>query len=81
MFPYQFLCTWIVVITCLGQVKADKANDQGSERSTSPDSTSTHSTLSEDLSEASHNIPAKIIEKSAPRGADCTRNAKVNKQV
>ncbi|XP_050881421.1 polyadenylate-binding protein-interacting protein 4 isoform X1 [Lathyrus oleraceus] len=64
------------IITCLGQVKADKANDQGSERSTSPDSTSTHSTLSEDLSEASHNIPAKIIEKSAPRGADCTRNAK-----
>lgn len=81
MFPYQFLCACIVVVTCLGQVKADKANDHGRERSTSPDSTSTHSTLSEDLSEASHNVPAKIIEKSAPRGTDCTRNSKVNKPV
>ncbi|XP_039688430.1 uncharacterized protein [Medicago truncatula] len=61
---------------CLGRVEADKANDQGSERSTSPDSTSTHSTLSEDLNEVSHNSPAKFIEKSAPRGTDCTRNAK-----
>ncbi|AES70312.1 uncharacterized protein [Medicago truncatula] len=56
--------------------ETDKANDQGSERSTSPDSTSTHSTLSEDLNEVSHNSPAKFIEKSAPRGTDCTRNAK-----
>jgi len=77
----QFSCTHIVVDPSLGRVEADKANDQGSERSTSPDSTSTHSTLSEDLNEASHNSPAKFIEKSAPRGTDCTRNAKVNKSV
>ncbi|WJX31747.1 hypothetical protein P8452_20145 [Trifolium repens] len=62
--------------TCLRQVKADKASDQGSERSTSPDSTCTHSTISEDLKEASNNFPAKFIEKSAPRGEDHTRNAK-----
>ncbi|KAK2387242.1 polyadenylate-binding protein-interacting protein [Trifolium repens] len=61
--------------TCLRQVKADKASDQGSERSTSPDSTCTHSTISEDLKEASNDFPAKFIEKSALRG-DRTRNAK-----
>ncbi|PNY13379.1 hypothetical protein L195_g010032, partial [Trifolium pratense] len=64
--------------TCLRRVKADKASDQSSEteRSTSPDSTCTHSTISEDLKEASNNFPAKFIEKSAPRGKDRTNNAK-----
>jgi hypothetical protein len=81
---FIILCSLILlssicdVDTCLRQVKADKASDQGSERSTSPDSTCTHSTISEDLKEASNNFPAKFIEKSAPRGEDHTRNAKVN---
>lgn len=58
-----------------------KVNDQCSERSTSADSTSTNSTQGVDLSEESHNLPANSVEISAPKGTDCTRNAKVNKSV
>ncbi|XP_004500052.1 uncharacterized protein [Cicer arietinum] len=61
---------------CNNASAPDKANDQGSERSTSADSTSTRSTLSEELNEASQSFPAKSIEKTAPRVTDRTRNAK-----
>ncbi|MCH94408.1 putative GPI-anchored protein PB15E9.01c-like, partial [Trifolium medium] len=71
-----FSCTCNVDGTCLVQVKADKASDQGSEWSTSPDSTCTNSTISGDLKQASNYFPAKFIEKSAPRAKERTRNVK-----
>ncbi|KAK7305097.1 hypothetical protein VNO77_42997 [Canavalia gladiata] len=53
-----------------------KADDRYSERSTSADSASTNSTQGVDLNSDSHNLPAKSVDISAPRGTDSTRNAK-----
>ncbi|XP_061357712.1 uncharacterized protein LOC133302014 isoform X2 [Gastrolobium bilobum] len=53
-----------------------KANSRCNERSTSADSASTNSTQGVDLISESHNLPAKSVEISAPRGTHSSRNAK-----
>ncbi|KAK7278008.1 hypothetical protein RJT34_23029 [Clitoria ternatea] len=53
-----------------------KANDRCSERSTSTDFASTNSTQGVDPISETHNLPAKSIEISAPRGTYSTRNPK-----